>query len=437
VHVILDVSRLLFCVRRTVPSGIDRVEMAYARRWAARHPATATFVAQSPWGGAFAALPRDRVVALLGALETAWQRGAGQEALGRARRLAVAMQAGLAMGTGRAALRATLAERRHPVFLLVSHRGLDRRGPIAALRRAGAAFVPFVHDVIPLSHPEYAKPAQVQRHARRVATIAAEADGIIVNSAATAGTLLPHLERHGAASLPVAVAPLGIEPRQATPAPAGTAPTFVCLGTIEPRKNHLLLLHIWREFAERMGRDAPRLLLLGRRGWENENILDLLDRCDALRDLVQECRAPGDEEVARLLAGSRALLFPSFVEGYGLPLAEALALGVPALCSDLPALREVGGEVPDFLDPLDGAAWRRAILDYASPASALRTAQIARMPAWQAPRWDAHFEEVDALLEQVVSAPAGAAAPARPRPAPEPAGMVADAALAGLSHPAA
>lgn len=414
-HVILDVSRLLLSVRRATPSGIDRVEMAYARRWLGRPAGACTPVAQCPWGS-FAALPRDRVAALLDALEMAWEGdGARPGALALARHLALRLHAGLALGAGRAALREVLAERRRPVFLLVSHRALDQRRHVAALRRAGAAFVPFVHDLIPLTHPEYAKPAQVGRHARRVATVAAEADGVIVNSAATADALLPHLARQGAAP-PIAVAPLGVEPgwRPTTPAPATDEPYFVCLGTIEPRKNHLLLLHLWRDFAERLGAAAaPRLLLLGRRGWENENILDMLDRCASLRSLVRECGTPGDRDVAALLAGARALLFPSFAEGYGLPLAEALALGVPALCSDLPALREVGGAVPDFLDPLDGAAWRRAILDYADPTSPARAAQLARMADWQPPGWEAHFDAVDALLEGVV-----AAAPAlRPRSA--------------------
>ncbi|MBV1796873.1 glycosyltransferase [Siccirubricoccus sp. G192] len=396
--------------------------MAYARHWIARPASACTFVAQSAWGW-FAALPRGRVAALLDALEAAWQGappaashpgGAGPQRV--ARRLALGLQAGLACGAGRAALRAALAKglanARRPVFLLVSHRALDHGRPIAALRRAGAAFVPFVHDLIPLTHPEYARPAQVGRHARRIATIAEQADGVIVNSAATAATLLPHLARHGAAAPPLAVAPLGIEPWRASPFSLPTEPYFVCLGTIEPRKNHLLLLHLWRDLAARLGPAAPRLLLLGRRGWENENILDLLDRCGALGGLVREIGTAGDREVTALLAGARALLFPSFAEGYGLPLAEALALGVPAICSDLPALREVGGAVPDYLDPLDGPAWRRAILDYATPASAARAAQLARLGAWQKPAWAEHFAEVEALLQAVVAVPARAGAPA-------------------------
>ena len=156
-------------------------------------------------------------------------------------------------------------------------------------------------------------------------------------------------------------------------------------------------------------------MLVGRRGWENENVLDLLERCTLLRGLVEEAGSLSDPEVAALLTHSRALLFPSFAEGYGLPLAEALATGAPAICSDLPALREVGGDVPDYLDPLDGAGWRRMILDYAEPDSRARATQIARLRGWVAPTWDEHFALVDGLLAQVASRTGPRPAPSAPQ----------------------
>jgi glycosyltransferase involved in cell wall biosynthesis len=188
--------------------------------------------------------------------------------------------------------------------------------------------------------------------------------------------------------------------------PVALRPYFVALGTIEPRKNHLLLLNLWRQFAATLGAAAPRLVVVGRRGWENENVLDMLERCSAIDGLVRETGALPDREVATLLRGARALLFPSFAEGFGLPLAEALALGVPAIASDLVALREVGGNVPDYLDPLDGPAWRAGILDYARADSVARRAQLGRLGAWKPPAWSDHFAAVDRLLEALVRGPA-------------------------------
>ncbi|MCK8785797.1 glycosyltransferase family 4 protein [Roseomonas sp. NAR14] len=425
-HLFLDVSRLLTCGRKPAPSGIDRVEFAYARRWsgegAAASPSVAppgpvTFVASAGLGR-FAAIGAGAVRELVAGLAAAWAGGPEAAAAARhARRLAEHWRARLLLGRD---IVPAIRRARDPVFLLVSHRFLERREALARLRGAGAAFVPLIHDLIPLTHPEYARPGQPEKHGRRIASAAALSDAVIVNSAATEAAFAPWLAaagRLGPAAPPVLVAPLGIEPgapphvEGARPgehaaealcavdaAPDAARPYFVALGTIEPRKNHMLLLHLWREFAARLGPAAPRLVLIGRRGWENENVVDLLDRCAALRGLVEERGGIPDDLAVRLVAGARALLFPSFAEGYGLPLAEALALGVPALCSDLPALREVGGEVPDYLDPLDGPGWRRAILDYAMPGSPARTAQLARLPGWSAPRWDSHFVGVDALL---------------------------------------
>jgi glycosyltransferase involved in cell wall biosynthesis len=373
-----------------------------------------TFIARGPRNG-YAAVPRGMVADLADRLDVAWAGGPDSTAARRtAQRIGMMAIARVMVGRGRARVAEVLARERRTVFLLVSHRLMEQPEPIAELRRAGAAFIPLVHDLIPATHPEYARPGVAMQHLQRLETVAALADGIIVNSAATAAVLRPHLVRQAAAP-PLLVAPLGIGRTAPGPLPAeaAAAPYFVVIGTIEPRKNHLLLLHLWREFAAKWGPAAPRLILVGRRGWENENVLDLLERCTLLRGLVQEAGSLPDRQVAALLAGSRALLFPSFAEGYGLPLAEALAAGAPAICSDLAALREVGGAVPEYLDPLDGAAWRRLVLDYAAPDSRARAAQLSRMRAWQAPSWADHFAEVDGLLAQVAArnAPAGGPAP--------------------------
>jgi len=394
---------LLAVANRAAPTGIDRVELAYARRWSSEPAANCTFIAELPLIG-FSALPRGVVAELVAALEEAWLAG-GRSAAAAARR------ARLALPFGRSALAEVLRRAGPKIFLLVSHRALERPARIAALRRHGCRFVPLIHDLIPLQHPEFARAGHADKHRQRILTTASLADAIVVNSAATGAELKPWLR---GCDTPITVAPLGVTPPEVPQPPVALRPYFVALGTIEPRKNHLLLLNLWRQFAEKLGANAPRLVVVGRRGWENENVLDMLERCAAIDGLVRETGALPDREVASLLRGARALLFPSFAEGFGLPLAEALALGVPAVASDLPALREVGGAVPDYLDPLDGAAWRAAALDYARPDSAARRAQLGRLPAWAAPRWDAHFAAVDRLLDRVVPRPGVPRLPAPP-----------------------
>jgi glycosyltransferase involved in cell wall biosynthesis len=397
----LDVSRLLSRAGRETATGIDRVELAYAQRLlgAGRPVHGAAFAGPRGIGPA---APRQAAEFAAG-LAALW-RGevAAPAALHRLKLLALRLRLGAWQGGARA-LAARLRGGRAPVYLLVSHHHLERRGAIARLKAAaGARFVCLIHDLIPVQYPEYAKPGQAAHHLRRIETAAALADALIVNSAVTREALLPHLEQAGRRP-PVVVAPFGTDlppaPRDDGPPPA--QPYFVYVSTIEARKNHILLLNLWRDLAERLGPSAPRLVLVGQRGWETENVVDMLERCPGLREVVSEFNTLPDADMVRLLRGARALLLPSFAEGFGFPLAEGLALGVPALCSDIPALRETGGDVPEYFHPLDGLGWRDAVLDYARPQAPRRDAQLARLAQWRPASWDDHFAAFERLLEEL------------------------------------
>jgi hypothetical protein len=71
---------------------------------------------------------------------------------------------------------------------------------------------------------------------------------------------------------------------------------------------------------------------------------------------------------------------------------------VPVIASNLPVFREIAGEVPDYLDPLDGPAWEKAILSYTERTSEARHAQLRRLAAYRAPTWADHFDAVDSWL---------------------------------------
>ena len=250
-----------------------------------------------------------------------------------------------------------------------------------------------VHDLIPIEWPEYNRPGQDARHAVRMTTAAEQSDAVIVNSDGTAAALAPFLQRAGRAP-PVVVAHLGVHGlARRAPRAAAASTGFVCVSTLEPRKNHLLLFNVWRRLAAELGPDTPPLHVVGHRGWHTEAVVDVVTRAASLRPHVIEHGALSDEEVGRLVAGARAVLMPSFAEGYGLPVAEALAAGAPVICSDLPTLRDVGGAAPEYLDPIDGPAWLAAVRDYADPVSARRRAQLERIAAWSPPTWDRHFAQ--------------------------------------------
>ncbi len=394
--IILDLSRLISRLLHPTPTGVDRVEMAYARELMAQVPDRLHFAAVHPVAG-YGRLSASAVGQFLAATAQRWQRE-GQVSNADQRLFAARWL--LALRPVRATpLPAPV------VYLQASPHHLTKPALVESiLRRERAKFVCLVHDLIPIEFPEYARPDGAAEHRVRIATMVRFCDGLIANSAATLATIQPWIDRSNR-SLRTAIAHLGVEEhaiaRQAARTPVDR-PYFVCIGTIEPRKNHLLLLNIWRRMADTHGADAiPRLVLIGRRGWENEQIVDMLDRCPALKGCVDEYAGLPDSQVWRLLSGAQALLMPSFAEGYGMPVTEALDLGVPVLCSDIDALREAGGAAPDFLDPIDGPGWMRAITSYAHDNSPERIAQLGRLASWQRPSWQNHANDVLRLVNEV------------------------------------
>ena len=391
-------SRLVSRAGRETPTGIDRVELAYAEHLiAGSTPLSFTMI--TPLGG-FGMLPQAMAKEYLLVLAGAWREAGSPQRIPQAKRLARMLRTA-ALWRGERALRGQCGSGiDRVVYMLVSHHHLEKRRAIARLKRqTRACFVCLIHDLIPIEFPEYALPGQNEKHRRRIETAAALADAVIVNSTVTREGFAPYLARAGRAP-PVVAAPFGVDLPAASPAEPSSVepPYFVCVGTIEARKNHLLLLNLWRQLVDDLGDAVPRLVLIGQRGWETENAIDMLERCPALRGVVIERTNVPDIEAARLVKGARALLLPSFAEGFGFPLVEALALGVPVLCSNLAAFRENGGDVPEYLDPLDGLGWRSAVIDYALPSSPRRAAQLRRLSDWRAPSWQDHFAAVEALI---------------------------------------
>jgi glycosyltransferase involved in cell wall biosynthesis len=255
----------------------------------------------------------------------------------------------------------------------------------------------FVHDIIPIEFPEYGVPGEAARHRIRMKTVSERAAAVVVSSEAVRRTFADYLAAEKLRVPPITVAAIGTEPAfqsRGGPALKAARPYFVVCSTIEARKNHLLLLQLWREMAAAHGPDTPALVVVGRRGWESESAVDLLDRCTAIQPHVIEAPGLSTPGLVQLLRGARALLMPSFAEGYGIPVVEALSLGTPVIASNLAVHSEITGPHARLLDPLDGPGWRDAIL-------AAARGDIARPDGFRPPLWRDHFAIVDDLVGQI------------------------------------
>ncbi len=425
--VVYDATRLIARRRAPVPSGIDRVDLRYAQEALAGR-----------WGPCcLAAQVEDRLVAvpdrlgrrLVADLAERWQAGgpgSDLEAPLREAGLIGRDPAPSAIAAGHQELCLFALRHARAFYLNTSHHGIGNAEIFVPLAgRLGAGLVFFVHDLIPIAFPEYVRPGDAETHAQRMRVVAGLGSLVIANSAATRDAFATWSRAEGFAPPPVVVAHLGIEPAftQPPPPPPDPRPYFVCIGTIEPRKNHVALLQLWRALAAELPAEAvPLLVLIGRRGWECAHVTALLDRCAALRPHVREFDSLTDRAMLGWLAGARALLMPSFSEGWGLPVVEALAQAVPVLCSDLPVFEEASQGLAERLDPLDTMAWRQAILALGAEGQAARSVRRLALAPFEPPGWDAHFATIDRAFADHAArgAPFRPIAPSLPAAGPAP-----------------
>jgi glycosyltransferase involved in cell wall biosynthesis len=284
----------------------------------------------------------------------------------------------------------------------------------------------FVHDLIPLSHPQYCRAGEASRHALRVDRML-QGTAVIANSQATLDELTRYAQRANRLMPPSCVAMLAAGASFSSSdntiksianysistsekchiffQNATSTHYYVVLGTVEPRKNHALLLEMWRSLAaqadDQANTKAPHLVVIGQPGWDTDAVQAQLREPGGFAGLVHWVTDCDDAQMVQWLRGARALLFPSFAEGFGMPMAEALALGTPVIASDLPVYREFALDVPLYLPANDAAAWLQAVRAYMPEASPERAAQCSRMQALELPTWPQHFARVDSLLSSL------------------------------------
>ena len=404
--VLFDAGRLLDRSAREAPTGVDRVCLAYAEWLAARRDIRVVPVAtvRNRLRAVDAAHFRREIRALRkrwagDGPETENERDLVRALTGQTRGPSIL---DVEPGSGHLSLRRVravgqaLTSRPLPppspgqAYISVGHTALNTPAILADLARRGVSSTIMIHDLIPITHPEFCRPGDRARHHRRVSHALGHADRIIVNSGYTADQLRAFADSEPLRTPPIQAIPLGLEPVFLTRGTlASPRPYFVHVGTIEARKNLAFLLTLWRRLQERMGAATPGLVLVGRYGWENEAVLDHLQRSPNLQGLVHQAAGLSDASLARLMRGARAVVAPSSIEGFDLPAVEAMAMGVPLIASDIPVHRELVSGAR-LIDPLDGLGWLSAL------QTATESPPVA--PAYTPPTWAAHFDQVAAFI---------------------------------------
>ncbi|MEH0196590.1 glycosyltransferase [Caulobacter sp. CCNWLY153] len=253
-------------------------------------------------------------------------------------------------------------------------------------------YVPFVHDMIPVLFGEFCPKPLTRDFISWAIGVFEHADFFFVNSESTKRDLI----RVGAflgreiAPTHVSVVRLDADIRKADRGPVqddalrihgiGAQPFVLFVSTIEPRKNHLRVFEAWLALLKRHGpRRVPKLVCVGHPGWLNDTIHEQLKAHEALRDHVHRLMFVSDEELSQLYRRCLFTLYPSFYEGWGLPVTESLCHGKVPVVSEVSSLPEAGGPFAVYFDPHSTPALVRALetMMFDGAARATRERKIA------------------------------------------------------------
>lgn len=384
-----DVTRLSLRLLSRTPNGIDRIDLGLGRRFLADIEANLGIVGLRP-----AVIPSATARKIMNAVRLLWgeelapNEDAGYRAVlsrltespedrGRIRTPHLRQRLGI-VGAYRHILTLSGSSKRqlprNAIYFNASQFPLwDERyfGWLRERRDIKAVF--FIHDLFPLEFPQFFPESEAERHRRRLANLARFGSAAVVASDYVGASLDDYMRRIGRASLPIKVvampcATVFAEPRQSATHLAST-PYFVCCSTIEPRKNHLLLLRVWEKLVQSHKGAIPKLVLVGKRGWRYEPFTAFLETRPFLQKHIIEISGLTSPALKSLLDNACGLLMPSFAEGYGLPVREGLQCGINVVASDIPAFREIKSKKLALLNHDDAAAWFDAVVELSSDKS--------------------------------------------------------------------
>jgi glycosyltransferase involved in cell wall biosynthesis len=267
---------------------------------------------------------------------------------------------------------------------------------IATCRRHRLRLGVLLHDLIPLLRPEWCDRQTVRRFTLWTDALLRAADLLFANSQATAGDIASRRAALHLPALPAHVIRFGDSFAPATAdAPATGERYALFVSTLERRKNHALLVEVWRRLLQLLGPQAvPRLVFVGREGPLVSDLLAVLRAGRWLDGHVLWHQQATDAELAGLYAGCSFTLFPSLYEGWGLPVAESLCFGKPCLAARATSVPEVGGDLVAYFDPMDVGDAERVIASVVETPALLEPWQARIRASFRPTAWERTAEMV-------------------------------------------
>ena len=284
---------------------------------------------------------------------------------------------------------------------------------LQTMKNAGVIVGLFIHDILSITDPEYFRLAETHKFIKGFVEATTYADFIVTTSQYNKASLVRHLESCLTKPLPIDVVPLGHELSTSESEPdissavadIANSEFVLCVGTIEVRKNPTYLFNIWKMMIRSGRSNVPKLVFVGRSGWLVQDFIEQLKACDHLGGKVVLLHNATDVEIATLYRKCILTMFPSFAEGWGLPVGESLAHGKICIASHACAIPEVAGELADYIDPFNASDGLRVLSRYLDDPELRRRREGEIANRFKPRRWrnvaEDFLKSVQALASQI------------------------------------
>jgi glycosyltransferase involved in cell wall biosynthesis len=230
------------------------------------------------------------------------------------------------------------------------------------LKEKGVLIGTYIYDLIPITHPQFVTESSRDAVNERYIEVFLLTDFFLTISEYVASEVQGVLKSEANVKKPVRAVPLAhqLPKSNATLAISDALlilaerPFVLSVCTLEGRKNHALLYRVWSSMVRKYGfANVPELVLVGKWGWRIEEFVTMCNSDNFLNGKIIIQSDLRDHELAYLYEQCLFTVFPSFVEGWGLPVGESLAFGKPCLASNTTSIPEVGGDLVVYFNPYD------------------------------------------------------------------------------------
>jgi glycosyltransferase involved in cell wall biosynthesis len=285
----------------------------------------------------------------------------------------------------------------------------------ALSRQQGLRIIGCCYDLIPVLFPHFCVGDVARRFTEYFSELSWGAEAVLCISRRTESDFLRLGESLGAPRPITEVIPLGDNLVQ----DAGTVGEAVqavsgqryvlFVATIERRKNHEALYRAYRLLLQRgTPSPLPKLVFVGMIGWRSGDLLNDLEQDPLTRGLITILSEVSDAELQLLYRNALFCVYPSYYEGWGLPVGEALAAGKAVIASDQGSLPEVGGALVRYVAPWDTVGWADALADWVAHPELVQRAEAQIRDSYRPRRWRDTAQALATLLKRLAAQPPAA-----------------------------